>query len=112
MALTHLDFWLGSAQNCRKCTFWTIYGLKETRKLDKWPHFLSTFFTLFVIFIFIFENGQDLFSSDPPLVYSGLSNTSDSHHIFLEIRQPEITKIYIMFSPFKQSQKKKYQFMD
>ena len=37
---------------------------KETWNLDKWPHFSSTFSTLFVTLIFVFENSQNSFSCE------------------------------------------------
>ena len=62
---------------------------------------LSTFSALFVTFIFIFENGQDSFSYGLPFgLFWSLKCLNFEyklpiwipHHIFLEIRHPEVTK--------------------
>ena len=65
IALIDLDFLLGSAQNCNKCTF--LDNLKtltqewnmKTNQVN--PLFSSTFSALFVTFISEFENSQNLF---------------------------------------------------
>ena len=48
----------------------TQKGSMETRQMI--PFFQSSFFALFVTFIFIFGNAQNSFSCGLPLVYSGL----------------------------------------
>ena len=90
----------------------TQEGSTETRQIT--PFFLFTFSALFVIFIFIFENGQNSFSCGPPF---GLSRSGKylnfgqklpiqtARHIFLESRQPEVTKIHIMFCPLRRVKK-------
>ena len=70
IALTDLGFLLKSAQNGKKFTF--LDKLKEGnsgRKLKNLTNdliFSTTFSTLFVIFIFVFENSQNSFSCGPP----------------------------------------------
>ena len=71
IAFTDLDFLLRSPQNCMKCTFLnslrtiTQEGNMETRQIT--PFFSSTFSTMFVTFIFVFENSQNSFSFGPAL---------------------------------------------
>ena len=106
-----------AAQNGRKCTFGQFKDHNLGMKHDKWPHFYLLFLLeLFVIFVFIFENGQNSFSC---VLSFGLSwslkylnfeqklSIQTAYHIFLESTQPEVTKIHIMFLSSKGSQKKK-----
>ena len=61
---------LRPAQICKKCTIFvnlrTISqeGKKETRQMT--PFFSSTFWTLFAVFIFVFEKCKNLFSWGTP----------------------------------------------
>ena len=75
IALIDIDFLLNSAQNCKKIPFFGQFkevkegnmqnqeGNMETRQII--PFFPSTFSTLFVTFIFVFENSQNSFSCGP-----------------------------------------------
>ena len=119
IALTDLDFLLRSAQNCKKCPFLdnlqtiTQEGNMETRQMT--PFFSSTFYALFVTFIFIFGNSQNSFTFGPPfgpfwsvkyLNFGQKLPIRTTHHTFLESRHPEVTKNpYYVLSP-KWSQKK------
>ena len=78
----------------------------ETRQMT--PFFSSTFYALFVTFIFIFGNSQNSFTFGPPfgpfwsvkyLNFGQKLPIQTTHHTFLESRHPEVTKIYIMFCP-------------
>ena len=69
----------------------------ETWELDKWLHFSTTFYILFLTFISQFENTQNSFPYlTSPLIHSGLQNTffeqklpvSTAHDTFLESRHP------------------------
>ena len=74
ITLTHLGFWLSSAQNCRKCAFLdnlrTIIqeGSMKTRQMT--PFYLVFLLQLLVTFIFIFENSQNRFYCGPPPLWS------------------------------------------
>ena len=79
----------------------TQEGSTEIRQMT--PFFIYFFSS---IFIFIYENGQKSFSCDPPfglfwsvkcLNFEQNLPIRTAHHIFLESRQPEVTKIHIMF---------------
>ena len=106
-----------AAQNGRKCTFGQFKDHNLGMKHDKWPHFYLLFLLeLFVIFVFIFENGQNSFScglsfglswSLKYLNFEQKLSIQTAYHIFLESTQPEVTKIHIMFLSSKGSQKKK-----
>ena len=88
-------------------------GSTETRQMT--PFFYLLFLLwLFVIFIFIFENGQNSFSYGTPfglfwsVKYFNFEQKlpiRTAHHIFLESRQPEVTKIHIMFCPRRGAKK-------
>ena len=65
-------------------------------------------FLLFVIFIFVSENGQKSFPCGPPfglfcsvkyLNFQQKLSIRAAHHIFLKSIQLEVTKIHIMFCP-------------
>ena len=65
------------------------------------PIFSSTFSALFVTFIFVFKNSQNLFWCGPPfgpfwfvkhLNFWQKLPIRTMHHTFLEIRHPEVTK--------------------
>ena len=100
----NLDFLLKSAQNCKKCTFLdnlhtiTQIGNMETRQMT--PIFLLFLLYLFVTFIFLFENSQNLFCCGSPsgpfwsLKYLnfGQKLLIRTIHTFLESRHPEVTK--------------------
>ena len=85
--------------------------MKETWKLDKWPHFFHLLFPLklFVTFIFLFENSQNSYSGGPPfgpswsvkyLNFEQKLPIRTTHYTFLESRHPEVTKnSYYVFSP-------------
>ena len=90
--------------NCKKCTFLDILrtitqeGNMETRQMT--PFFSSTFYALFVTFIFIFENSQNSFSCRPPfrpfwsVKYHNFGQKlpiQSTHHTFLESIHPEVT---------------------
>ena len=70
----------------------------ETRKMT---FFSSTFYALFVTFIFIFEYSQNSFSCGPPfgpfwsVKYFNFGQKlpiQPTHHTFLQSRHPEVTK--------------------
>ena len=78
------------------------------------PIFSSTFSALFVIFIFIIQNGQNSFSCGPPfglfwsVKYFNFGQKlpiRTAHHTFLEIRHPGLLKIHIIFCPLKGAKK-------
>ena len=77
----------------------------ETRQMTP---FLSTFSALFVIFIFIFENGKNLFSCVPHFVlfwsvkylnFEQKPPIRNTHHIFLESRNLRLLKSILSFVP-------------
>ena len=73
------------------------------------PFFSSTFYALFVTFIFIFGNSQNSFSCGVPfgpfwsvkyLNFGQKLPIRTTHHTFLESRHPEVTKNqYYVLSP-------------
>ena len=79
----------------------------ETRQMT--PFFSSTFYALFVTFIFIFGNSQNSFTFGPPfgpfwsvkyLNFGQKLPIRTTHHTFLESRHPEVTKNpYYVLSP-------------
>ena len=85
----------------------------ETRQMT--PFFSSTFYALFVTFIFIFGNSQNSFSCGVPfgqfwsvkyLNFGQKLPVQPTYHTFLESRHPEVTKnLYYALSP-EWSQKK------
>ena len=71
----------------------------ETRQMT--PFFSSAFSSLFVSFIFVFENNQNLFSGGLPfgpfwsvkcLNFERKLPIWTTHHTFLESTHPEVTK--------------------
>ena len=86
----------------------TQKGSTETRQM-------TSFFYQFVIFIFLFENGLNLFScgsffglfwSAKYLNFQQKLPIWTTHHICLESRQPEVIKVHIMFCPPRGAKKK------
>ena len=79
----------------------------ETRQMT--PFFSSTFSSLFVSFIFVFENNQNSFSGGRPfgpfwsvkcLNFERKLPIWTTHHTFLESTHPEVTKnSYYVLSP-------------
>ena len=97
-ALTDSDFLLTSVQNCKNALFLDSLrtipqeGNMEARQMT--PFFSSTF-SVFVAFIFVFENGQNSFSCSPPfgpfwsVQYVNFGQKlpiRTTHHTFLESR--------------------------
>ena len=88
-------------------------GNMETRQMT--PFFSSTFYALFVTFIFIFGNSQNSFSCGAPfgpfwsvkyLNFGQELPIQPTYHTFLESKHPEVTKnLYYALSP-EWSQKK------
>ena len=82
----------------------------ETRQMT--PFFSSTFYALFVTFIFIFGNSQNSFTFGPPFGpfwsvkyfnFGQKSPIQSTHHTFLESRHPEVTKNpYVLSSEWSQ----------
>ena len=104
IALTHLGFWMRSAQNCRKSTFldnlrtitqeWSM----ETRKMT--PFFIYFFCSVCNIHFYNWKWSKFIFLWSPlwsiqifkmPQFWAKATN-SDSHHIFVESGHPEVTK--------------------
>ena len=90
---------------CSPVNLWHIFRtpfLKNTSewlllKLDNEPIFSSAFPTLFLIFIFVFENSQNSFWCGPfwflkYLNFGQKLPIQTTHHTFLESRHPEVTK--------------------
>ena len=81
-----------------------IKGHNSGRKLKNQTNdliFSSTFSTLFVIFIFVFENSQNSFSCCPPFDpfwFVKFCNSQQKlpiwkvHHTFIESKHPEVAK--------------------
>ena len=96
----------------------TQEGNMETRQMT--PFFSSTFYALFVTFIFIFGNSQNSFSCGVPfgpfwsvkyLNFGQKLPIRTTHHTFLESEHPEVTKNpYYVLSP--DGSQKRYQLMD
>ena len=91
----------------------------ETRQMTQIFNLLFPL-ELFVTFIFVFENSQNLFSCGPPfgpfwyikyLNFVKKLPIRATHHTLLESKHPEVTKNpYYVLSP--EGSQKRYQFMD
>ena len=114
-------------QNCRKCFFLdNLQTITQERsmKTRQMTPFLSTFSPLpvYKIHLYIWKWSRFIFLYSPPSPFGLFCSVKylnfeqklpiwTAHHIFLESRQPEVTKIHIMFCP-PRGARKRYQLMD